>query len=160
MRGYLRRRRLEAPGLTMWNRAKKRAKRLGLTFDLPREEIVIPARCPVFDLALEVGPKRANNSPSLDRLEPDKGYIAGNVRVVSDQANRLKGNLKLAELRVRAEAGPPLRRAQYAQLAAYVDREALLAEVRTKAASGGRAGHEWAKIEAFLERKFRCGPVC
>lgn len=159
MRGYLRRRRLDAPGLTMWNRAKKRAKQHGLAFDLPREDIPIPERCPVLDIRLEVGPVRAYGSPSLDRIEPTMGYTTGNTRVVSDQANRLKGNLTLEQLRTRAATGPIARRDQYARVANYVDREGLLAEVRGKAALGGRAGPEWQKVADFLDRRFRCGPV-
>lgn len=159
MRGYLRRRRLDAPGLTMWNRARKRAKRHGLAFDLPREDIPIPERCPVLDIPLEVGPARAYGSPSLDRIVPTKGYVPGNTRVVSDQANRLKGNLTLGQLRKLAATGPLARRDQYARVANYVDREGLLAEVRSKAALGGRVGVEWQKIADFLDLKFRCGPV-
>jgi hypothetical protein len=40
-------------------------------------------------------------------------------------------------------------------VATYVEREQLLQEVRTKALQGGRAGQEWAKIAAFLDRVFR-----
>ena len=159
MRGYLRRRRLAAPGLTMWNRAKKRAKQHGLAFDLPREDIPIPNLCPVLDIRLEVGPVRAPGSPSLDRIEPATGYIVGNTRVVSDQANRLKGNLTLEQLRIRAATGPAAQRDQYARVADYVDRERLLKDVRAKAARGGRAGHEWQKVADFLDQRFRCGPV-
>lgn len=159
MRGYLRRRRLEVPGLTMWNRAKKRAKQRGLAFDLPRENIPIPERCPVLDIPLEVGPVRVHGSPSLDRIDPTRGYVIGNTRVVSDQANRIKGNLTLRQLRTRATTGPLARRDQYTLIANYVDREGLLSEVRAKAALGGRAGAEWQKVADFLDQKFRCGPV-
>jgi hypothetical protein len=40
-------------------------------------------------------------------------------------------------------------------IATYVEREQLLHEVRTKALQEGRAGEEWAKIAAFLDRVFR-----
>jgi hypothetical protein len=39
-------------------------------------------------------------------------------------------------------------------IATYVEREQLLQEVRAKALQGGRAGEEWAKIAAFLDRVF------
>jgi hypothetical protein len=40
-------------------------------------------------------------------------------------------------------------------MATYVEREQLLEEVRSKALQAGRAGQEWAKIAAFLDRVFR-----
>jgi hypothetical protein len=75
--------------------------------------------------------------------------------VVSDRANRLKGKRTLEELRQLSRSGPPELRTDYAMIATYVERELLLQEVRTKALQGGRAGEEWAKIAAFLDRVFR-----
>jgi hypothetical protein len=86
---------------------------------------------------------------------PVHGYVPGNVRVVSDRANRLKGKRGLEELRHLARHGPAELRAEYAMIATYVEREELLQEVRLKAEQGGRAGQEWAKIAAFLDRVFR-----
>lgn len=40
-----------------------------------------------------------DNSPSLDRIDPTKGYVPGNVQVVSFLANRAKSNLSDAQLR-------------------------------------------------------------
>ena len=33
-----------------------------------------------------------DNSPTLDRIVPELGYVPGNVAVISWKANRLKGN--------------------------------------------------------------------
>ncbi|MDZ4053204.1 MAG: hypothetical protein U1E24_08090 [Phenylobacterium sp.] len=159
MRGYLRRRRVERPALAMWHRAKKRARRLGVPFSLPRDAVIIPQICPVFGTALVVGESRSPHSPSLDRIQPSLGYVAGNCRVISDHANRIKGRLDLARLRAKATLGPPSLRAHYDQVVEYVEREELLAEVRRKAADGGRAGEEWHRIALFLESRFRTGPV-
>jgi hypothetical protein len=153
----MRRRRVTAPELLLWERAKKRALDRGVPFAIDKRSIVVPRFCPVLGIPIKVGQARSINSPSLDRIIPREGYVPGNVRVVSDKANRMKGNLSLWELRLRAEHGPkPLRR-DYQKVAEYVEREALLAEVRSKAAKGGRAGKEWAKIAAFLERIFSRG---
>jgi hypothetical protein len=38
-------------------------------------------------------------SPSLDRIVPELGYVKGNVRVISDRANRIKRDATLEELR-------------------------------------------------------------
>ena len=157
MRGYLRRRRMEKPALEMWHRAKKRADRLGVDFSLASDVIVIPDRCPVLGVPLDVRPPRTSNSPSLDRIDPAGGYADRNIRVISDHANRIKGAKTLGQLRARATYGSPALRDDYAQVVAYVEREALLVEVRKKAAMGGGVGAEWHKIALFLDRVFRNG---
>ena len=40
----------------------------------------------------KTGGSSAVNSPSLDRINPDKGYIPGNVRIVCNAYNMAKGN--------------------------------------------------------------------
>lgn len=157
MRGYLRQRRLFAPGLELWERARRRARRLDVPFALKREAIVIPKRCPVLGIPLISGGRRSQNSPSLDRIRPACGYIAGNIRVVSDRANRIKGAHSLAKLTELSRSGPARLRDDYTKTAAYVDREALLAEVWIKASLPGRVGEEWTKIANFLDQAFRHG---
>lgn len=39
-------------------------------------------------------------SPSLDRLDSSKGYVKGNVRVISKRANQLKNNATVEEMRM------------------------------------------------------------
>ena len=155
MRGYLRRRRLNTPGRSLWDRALKRAKSRSVSFSLPRGSIVVPPSCPALGIAIELRASRSGCSPSLDRIIPKSGYLPGNVRVICDRANRLKGSHSLEELRRLAEAGREALRPEYAMIATYVEREQLLAEVRVKARQGGRAGQEWAKIAAFLDRVFQ-----
>ncbi len=75
----------------MLNAARKRAKDKGLEFSITLEDIVIPEKCPILGLFLEVSKgKPSDNSPSLDRINPDKGYVPGNVGVISYRANSLK----------------------------------------------------------------------
>lgn len=157
MRGYLRRRRSEAPGKEMLERAKKRAKHRGVDFALTSELTPIPPICPAVGIPLITSGARTRNSPSLDRISPREGYVPGNVRVISDHANRLKGNLTLPELRLRARRGTRRLRRDYELIADYVDRESLLAEVRIKAKAGGHMGEEWKKVERFLDRLFSRG---
>ncbi|WP_425989161.1 hypothetical protein [Brevundimonas sp. TWP2-3-2] len=158
MRGYLRRRTRERPSDAIWERARRRAMRLGVHFNLPKGSVSVPEWCPVLGIPVAVGPKRSANSPSLDRIVPSKGYIPTNVRVISDKANRLKGDCSLKELQRRAaESGP--RQVEYGKTAAYLDRELLLQEVKAKAVTGGRAGAEWKKVADFLDRAFAKGPV-
>ena len=83
----------------MWARAKRRAEADGLPFDLDPTEITIPDRCPVFGWPLEIGDGASQNaSPSLDKLDPSKGYVQGNVWVISHLANRIKNNATLEQL--------------------------------------------------------------
>lgn len=158
MRVYKRRVRRQAPDLAILERAKDRAQRLGIKFALTRSHIRVPIACPVLGIPLVIGKPRSRNSPSLDRIDPLKGYVAGNVRVISDHANRIKSNLTFPELQDRAAFGSKSFRSDYAMVAEYVDREALLAEVRAKAEVGGRAGQEWLKVAMFLENAFQSGP--
>lgn len=160
MRNYLRRRSRDQPEWALWHRAKKRAEKMGLPFTLPLAHLSIPTFCPVLNVRLVVGEGRLPQSPSLDHITPAKGYVEGNCRVVSDKANRLKSNLDRVGLKARAKFAPAGLRADYAKVVEYVDREELLAEIRAKAAVGGRAGAEWEKLANWLDRRFATGSVC
>ena len=157
MRAYLRRQRVEAPETAIWERARRRARRSNIPFSIGKDHVIIPAKCPALGISIHVGGPRSNTSPSLDRIKPEQGYIPGNVRVISDRANRIKGNRRVGELRQRALTGTPRLRRDYGNIAAYVEREELLAEVRRKALMGGSAAAEWSKIAEFLDRAFARG---
>ena len=78
---------------------KRRAEADGLPFDLDPTDITIPARCPVFGWPLVIGEGASQNaSPSLDKLDPAKGYVRRNVWVISHLANRIKNNATLEQL--------------------------------------------------------------
>lgn len=155
MRAYYKERRRQQPAREMWERARKRAQRLGLTFSLSKDAITIPDICPALGQPIRYTGTRSAQSPSLDRIQPNGGYVPGNVRVLSDYANRLKGDMSLEEIERRAATAGGQRQVEYERLAEYVRREELLAEVRTKAASmEGRAGEVWAEVACFLEKAF------
>jgi hypothetical protein len=154
MRAYYSERRRYRPACEIWERARKRARRMNLPFNLPRNSVVIPPACPALGVVLKTTGERTQHSPSLDRIRPQEGYVVGNVRVLSDRANRLKGDLNAIGLMRRIESTRGAQRREYERLLEYVRREMLLAEVRAKAAAGGRVGDEWAKIESFLEKAF------
>ena len=82
------------PEKIMLRRAKKRAKKNNLPFNIEIEDIFIPENCPILGLKLELkigkGKGAAHNSPSLDKIIPKLGYVKGNVRVISNRANTLK----------------------------------------------------------------------
>lgn len=76
---------------TLFIETKSRARLSGIPFDLDESDIVIPDWCPVLGIPLiaEVG-GRKDNTPSIDKLIPEKGYIKGNVKVISWLANCIK----------------------------------------------------------------------
>lgn len=82
--------------------ARLRASKIGVPFDLTPEYVmsIIPDECPVFGTPFVfVG----NGSPcaesaSLDRLVPAKGYVVGNVVVISHSANTIKNNATAKEV--------------------------------------------------------------
>jgi hypothetical protein len=83
----------------MVRRAKHRTKKLNLPFDITPDDIVIPEFCPIFGIKLQVAERRHNdNSPALDRIVPELGYVKGNIIVISQRANVLKRDASLEEL--------------------------------------------------------------
>lgn len=85
----------------MLNRAKTRAKNLGIPFSITEKDVVIPEYCPIMGIKLEHHrgrPGAYKSSPSLDRIIPEKGYVPGNVRVISQLANQCKGSATIEEL--------------------------------------------------------------
>jgi hypothetical protein len=83
----------------LYNSAKQRAIKKGWEFNISVTDITIPDRCPMLKMKLNKvwGSSRQNNTnranvASLDRIDPSKGYVKGNILVVSYRANLLKGN--------------------------------------------------------------------
>jgi hypothetical protein len=94
--------RRDAWDYTLYHGAKQRSKKSGLDFDIDREYIreILTDTCPVLGLELKRGDGTfTDNSPSLDRIDSSKGYVKGNVKVISDRANRIKRDATLAELK-------------------------------------------------------------
>jgi hypothetical protein len=87
------------PATTMWHAAKSRAKDKGIIFTLNPTDIIVPTHCPVLGIPLFIAERgRSDNSPSLDRLHPEFGYVKGNVQVISFRANRIKNDATLDEI--------------------------------------------------------------
>lgn len=83
----------------MYDRAKSRAKRQGLVFNLDPEDILIPEFCPVLSIPLFRGNRViSDNTPSLDKIIPSLGYIKGNVVVISYKANRIKSDANYEDI--------------------------------------------------------------
>lgn len=81
------------PERVLLQTAKARSLKDGIKFSLVETDIHIPKRCPVLGLVLKTQRgKKKDNSPSLDRIKPKKGYVKGNIAVISQRANFLKNN--------------------------------------------------------------------
>lgn len=76
--------------------ARYRSKNSGLEFDLERSDIKIPDRCPILKVPLTHNTEYA---ASLDRIDNSKGYVKGNVQVISRRANLMKNAATLEDLR-------------------------------------------------------------
>jgi hypothetical protein len=88
---------------SMLHAAKARAKQKGLLFTITEADIFIPYVCPLLLIPLGASTeKRAPGSPSLDRKDSTKGYIPGNVWVISYRANRIKNDATLTEFTLMA----------------------------------------------------------
>lgn len=76
----------------LFHAAKQNAKRTGIDFTITVDDIIIPERCPFlgFQLTNVYRAGRVQTNASLDRIDSTKGYIPGNVQVISDLANRMK----------------------------------------------------------------------
>jgi hypothetical protein len=79
--------------------ARRRAKSLGREFAITASDLSVPLTCPILGIPLDYGLKHTPqaDSPSIDRIDSNKGYIPGNVWVISWRANSLKNNGELWE---------------------------------------------------------------
>ena len=83
-----------------WN-SRCRARYKSLPFTIKEEDILIPEKCPITGLSLEVSTsgKGNHNSPSLVMVDPRLGYTPENIRVVSFRAMTWKRDATPDELR-------------------------------------------------------------
>lgn len=89
------------PDYFLWASAKRRAARDGVQFTITRADIPpIPEICPIALIPIkkqEYAPGQhrgpSDSSPSLDRIDCKKGYVPGNIRVVSHKGNRWKSDM-------------------------------------------------------------------
>lgn len=81
---------------TLYIGARKRAKRLGVPFDLTLDDVNVlykasEGKCSLSGIKFDTGNprsfKRRPLIPSLDRMDPRAGYVLGNVRLISFAMN-------------------------------------------------------------------------
>jgi len=92
------------PSYMLFQSAKRRSKESGLLFDITIDDIpIVPEMCPVAQIPIfprndgTKGP--CDNSPTLDRHNPEAGYVKGNLRVISHRANRWKNSMTISDVK-------------------------------------------------------------
>jgi hypothetical protein len=88
---------IENPEILLFKCAKQRARKEGLPFTITAEDIrcLIPVDglCPITRVPFKRGVgKVGQQSMTLDKIDPAKGYVPGNVAVISHLANTIKQN--------------------------------------------------------------------
>jgi hypothetical protein len=80
---------------------KNKCQSNSIPFDFVVEDLApFPLICPVLGITIDYfkkGSGGSNHSPSIDRLVPEDGYVRGNVRIISQKANRLKQDATVDE---------------------------------------------------------------
>lgn len=77
------------------------AKRRGIEFNLKYTDFELPKFCPILGIEIEYGVGYNGNAPqhaTLDRIDNSKGYIPGNVMIISRLANAMKNEASFQQL--------------------------------------------------------------
>lgn len=86
---------------TLW-KAKQRAKRKNVPFALTQDYVmsIMTDHCPIFgeEFVLFGSKVGADMTPNIDRIDPAKGYVEGNIAIISSKANRIKSAYKSKDL--------------------------------------------------------------
>ena len=90
----------------MLSSSKKRASALNKPHNITTDYLVsiAPKQCPVFGWELKYGGgQKSKQSPSLDKIDPRKGYTRDNVQIISLLANLMKNEATPEELKLFAQ---------------------------------------------------------
>lgn len=87
------------------SRCRKRARNKGISYDPCINNLIIPTHCPYLNIELDYECDTYNkNMASIDRIDPELGYVEGNVQIVSMLANQMKSHATKEELVLFAES--------------------------------------------------------
>lgn len=86
----------KSPEKAVMIRTRTRARKIKVPFNLDESDIVIPEYCPILGIRLFFG-EQNGHSPSVDRIDNSKGYVKGNIKIISHRANTIKNNGTIEE---------------------------------------------------------------
>lgn len=83
---------------------KNSAKRRNLDFNLSLtylNQLSFPISCPILQIPIDYKSNKVqDNSPSIDRIDNNLGYVNDNLQVISAKANRMKNSANDIELKL------------------------------------------------------------
>jgi hypothetical protein len=79
-------------------RTEQRCTKYGWSFNLTLDDLEIPERCPALGILIVPNDPNKWQSPSIDRINPDLGYVKGNIAIISFRANQIKSNSSIEEM--------------------------------------------------------------
>ncbi len=80
--------------------AQQQAKKYGIEFNLKECDIKIPKTCPLLGIFIDTNKHgHTDNSPFIERIDTTRGYIPGNVWIISHRAHDIKRDLTLYDLK-------------------------------------------------------------
>lgn len=97
------------PRFRMLMSSRSNALSKGLEHTISVEDIPLPEVCRYLGIRIdyrrcsERGRLRSFDAPSIDRIDPTRGYVPGNIQVISDLSNRMKQDATIPQLLAFAE---------------------------------------------------------
>lgn len=79
---------------------KAQAKLKGIQFNITKDDVEWVSICPILELKIDYYTEnfRKDGTASFDRKDPNKGYVKGNVFIISNLANMRKSDLNLHQI--------------------------------------------------------------
>lgn len=96
---------IKSPEYIIWYRAKENAKKTNREFNLEESDIFIPEYCPYLGIKIstDINDREKPNYYSIDRFDSEKGYVKGNIQIISLLANTMKNNASIEQLVIFSE---------------------------------------------------------
>lgn len=88
---------IEGRAARLFYNARNRAKqsRRDIEFNITKDyvyKLLMPMTCAITNVKLELGENSTPYSPSIDRIDNNRGYVKGNIQIVAQMYNFCKNN--------------------------------------------------------------------